>query len=616
MLYTQTVIGNKKLPKKSTMKRFIIVILIWIGIHDALFSQNMQPVFETNYLKPKRIVKKTDHSYFIDFGKAYFGTVVLKSKTSQTDSIVIHLGEKLSSPDSIDRKPGGTIRYQRVMVKGIVDNEQFSVKLIPDKRNTKPQAIGLPDSFGVVMPFRYCEIENLKIPIEDLQIYQKAFHYQFNDEASYFNSSDPILDSIYELCKHTIKATSFTGYYIDGDRERIPYEADAFINQLSHYAVDSVYSIARRTNEYFIDHCTWPTEWILHTALMYYYDYLYTNDLSSIEKYYENIKVKSLIALAREDGFISTRSDKLTPQLIEALGFDNRHESIKDIVDWPKGERDNYDFRDVNTVVNAFYYENLRIMSIIADKMDKTNDAEMFGKKAAQIKKVIQNELFDSTRGLFIDGLGSKHSSLHANMFPLAFDLVPEENIPTVINFIKSKGMACSVYGAQYLLEGLCKYGEEEYALSLITDTIGDRNWYNMLRLGSSMTLEAWDTKYKSNLDWNHAWATAPLNIIVRYIWGITPEQPGFKHIKISPRLNNLSHSRIKVPTINGCIIADYESFSDRKQNYNIVLPKNSMAKFFINKNTKIIRLNNKNIDLVDQYILLENQENRIELIF
>jgi hypothetical protein len=31
--------------------------------------------------------------------------------------------------------------------------------------------------------------------------------------------------------------------YVDGDRERIPYEADAYINMLSHYAVDSEYSI-------------------------------------------------------------------------------------------------------------------------------------------------------------------------------------------------------------------------------------------------------------------------------------------------------------------------------------------------------------------------------------
>ena len=598
------------------MKRFIIVIFVLTVIQACLFAQYRKPIFQTNYIKPERIIKKSEHSYFIDFGKSYFGTIVLKANTAQSDSVVVHLGERLAAADSIDCKPKGTIRHQRVVIDEIVEDKQILIQLKPDKRNTKPQAIPLPDSFGVIMPFRYCQIDNLSIPIEELEVYQKVFHYRFNDEASYFHSSDLMLDRIYDFCKHTIKATSFTGYYVDGDRERIPYEADAFINQLSHYAVDSVYSIGRRTNEYFIDHCTWPTEWILHTALMFYYDYLYTNDKNSIKKYYENLKVKSLMTLARDDGFISTRSHKLDSTLIKALGFDSRHESIKDIVDWPKGERDNFDFKDVNTVVNAFYYENLRVMSLIAEKLKRTDDADMFELRSKQLKKAIQDKLIDRSTGLFVDGLGSSHSSLHANMFPLAFDLVPEENIPAVINFIKTKGMACSVYGAQYLLEGLCKNGEEKFATHLMTDTIGDRNWYNMLRAGSTMTLEAWDIKYKPNLDWNHAWATAPLNIIVRYIWGITPEQPGFKQIKISPRLSHLSHSRIKVPSINGSIIADYNRSSNQKEVYNITLPEKTKAKFFINKKPKNIILNNKRIDLIGQFVLLENKENRIELIF
>ena len=596
------------------MKTSLLLVIVFLGFQTNLAAQNSEFIFETSYIPPKSIIKKTKNSYFIDFGKAFFGTVVLQSKTTQKAPIIIHLGEKLQTPNSIDRKPGGTIRYQRVVINGVEDDKPFSIQLNRDKRNTKPQAIALPDSFEVVMPFRYCEIENLQIPIEDLKISQKIYHYAFDDKASYFTSSDSVLNSIYDLCKHTIKATSITGYYIDGDRERIPYEADAFINQLSHYVVDSEYSIAQRTNEYFIHNCTWPTEWILHTAMMFYYDYLYTNDLSSIEKYYENLKVKSLMALADEDGFISTRTNKVTPKLIKALGFDSRHEPIKDIVDWPRDERDNYDFKDVNTVVNAFYYENLRMMAIIADKLEKPNDAKMFGRKAEQIKKAIQAKLINPNTGLFIDGLGSNHSSLHANMFPLAFGLVPENNIRTVIDFIKSKGMACSVYGAQYLLEGLLKHNEDEYALQLMTDTIGDRNWYNMLRVGSTMTLEAWDMKYKRNLDWNHAWGTAPLNIIGRYIWGITPAKPGFKQVKISPQLNSLRHSTIKIPTINGSILANYKKHSDQKQVYVIILPDEIEAKFFINKKTKNICVNNKNIDEVEDYILLKNKVNRIEL--
>jgi alpha-L-rhamnosidase len=94
-----------------------------------------------------------------------------------------------------------------------------------------------------------------------------------------------------------MKATSFAGYYIDGDRERIPYEADAYLNQLTHYTVDQEYAIARRTIEYFMKYPTWPTEWQLHVALMFYQDYMYTGDTELIEKYYEPLKHKTLMAL-------------------------------------------------------------------------------------------------------------------------------------------------------------------------------------------------------------------------------------------------------------------------------------------------------------------------------
>ena len=44
---------------------------------------------------------------------------------------------------------------------------------------------------------------------------------------------------------YTQKATPFLGVYADGNRERMPYEADANIQQMSHFAVDREYSIGR-----------------------------------------------------------------------------------------------------------------------------------------------------------------------------------------------------------------------------------------------------------------------------------------------------------------------------------------------------------------------------------
>jgi alpha-L-rhamnosidase len=584
--------------------------------------------FQSALLSPQRIVKVSENHYFIDFGKDAFGTVVLTMKSLQTDTLIVHLGEKTIHSNCIDRNPGGTIRYQKVLLTNIPKGKEYTVKLTPDKRNTNFPAIVLPDSFGVILPFRYCELENLKVPINEIVIQQKVYNYRFNDQSSAFECSDTTLNRIWDLCKYTIKATSFCGIYIDGDRERIPYEADAYINQLSHYCVDNEYSMARRTNEYFIDHPTWPTEWILHTVLLFYNDYLYTGEIDPISKNYESLKAKTLIALEREDGLISTKSEKLSDKVMKSIGFKDSTQRLRDIVDWPPsqkdaawmnlpnkdGERDGYEMTDVNTVVNSFHYLNLKLMAKIAGYLGKKDDSLLFMQKSVRVKEAINQKLFDQTKGIYVDGENSKHSSIHANMFPLAFGLVSDENIESVISYLKSRGMACSVYGAQYLLEGLYQACEGDYALDLMTST-SDRSWWNMIKVGSTMAIEAWDMKYKPNADWNHAWGTAPANIITRWMWGIQPIQPGFTMVQIKPQLSHLAFSKIKVPSIKGAITAEFQKVDDQYDLYIIELPATMHGEFVISKDDQtIITINKQKVKSVNGVVNLTPGLNKIEI--
>ena len=109
-------------------------------------------------------------------------------------------------------------------------------------------------------------------------------------------------------------------------------------------------------------------------------------------------------------------------------------------------------------------------MTLIASILHNTADADHFYQKAERVRSSINTKLFDQDKGLYTDGETSSHASLHANMFPLAFGLVPIEHQKSVIAFIKSRGMACSVYGAQYLLEALYLGNEDHFALDLRID--------------------------------------------------------------------------------------------------------------------------------------------------
>ena len=118
-----------------------------------------------------------------------------------------------------------------------------------------------------------------------------------------------------------------------------------------------------------------------------------------------------------------------------------------------------------NAVVNAFYYKSLCELSFLAEEIGETEDAEYYRIKAEEFKFLYQRIFVSNKTGLIVDAVGSSHSSIHSNMFALDFGLVPFENKGRVVDYIKSKGMECSVYGSQFLLESLIKENENIYAM-------------------------------------------------------------------------------------------------------------------------------------------------------
>ena len=232
----------------------------------------------------------------------------------------------------------------------------------------------------------------------NIRYVRETTFYPFDETESFFTSSDTILNQVWDLCKYSIKATSFTGTYVDGDRERIPYEADALINQLGQYSVVREYSMARHTLEYLIFHATWPTEWILQTELMAWHDYMYTGNAELLGKYYDELTAKTLMPLEDNFGFISSRTGKVTPELLASIHLDGK---LRDIVDWPHsgglglskkepGETDGFVFEDVNTVVNAYYYRALEIMSEVAGLSGNKKRQHKLCDARRQTEKIIQ----------------------------------------------------------------------------------------------------------------------------------------------------------------------------------------------------------------------------------
>ncbi|HVY25672.1 MAG TPA: alpha-L-rhamnosidase C-terminal domain-containing protein [Polyangiaceae bacterium] len=521
------------------------------------YSTPREPVEQTLVTPAKLTTLAPDHA-FVDFGRDAFGWLELELDSKSAASITVRLGE-VATGNAVNLTPGGSIRAASVQLQLQAGLHKYRVQTPKDTRNTSGDAVRLPAELGVVMPFRYAEVLGSPVPLEAAMLHQVAVHYPYEPAASAFSSSDDKLNQVWEISKYSMVAPTFAGVYIDGDRERIPYEGDAYIQQLGHYSVDREFALARYSHEYLLDHPTWPTEWKQHSVMMAWTDWMYTGNTEALARAYDKLVAeKTLESHVGADGLLNSSG-------------------LQDLVDWPEGERDGYVLKDVNTVVNAFFCRNLQQMADIARALGKQDEAARYDGMVQKAVAAFNTKLVDPSTGLYIDGGGSSHSSLHANMLPLAFNLVPSERRSKVVAFVKSRGMACSVYGAQYLLESLYQAGEASAALQLLTSE-SDRGWLNMIHVGATITLEAWDAKYKPNLDWNHAWGGAPANILPRFLLGVAPLTPGFGKAQIRPQPGSLSHVEGTVPTIRGSIQLVWDHPAGKGPALRWSLPGNMLA--------------------------------------
>jgi alpha-L-rhamnosidase len=488
--------------------------------------------------------------WFVDFGQDAFGnaTVHPNGTRSPTD-VRVRFGEMADGfAVNPDTPQGSMVRYAETTFH--LSGSDLTCSLRPPVHSYPPGAVNPPENYGAVMPFRYLELINFPGTLTPNDVAQMRLLSAFNTNAASFSSSSPALNRVWDLCRNSMQVLTFDGIYVDGDRERRPYEADAYIQQLSSYAVNREFTMARHSLEYLLDHPTWPTEWKFHDIFMAWADYLQTGDTNLVNQLYTKLQSASLTWAATGSGLIK--------------GFPGFPQSTNsDVVDWPQGERDGFVIRNghylnwTNAVDNAFYYRSLQLMTEIATVLGHTGDAATYQTMANQVYAAYNQTFWNNDSRCYVDGVGTKHASAHANFFPLAFGLVPESNQTAVVAFLHSRiaaneGIPCSVYGAQYFLEALFAAGDADTALGLMT-TNGPRGWLNMLNLGSTLTTEAWNFAAKSNMDWNHAWGAAPGNVIPRFVLGLRPITAGFGQILVQPRLGKtLTYAQGVVPTIRG----------------------------------------------------------------
>ena len=503
-------------------------------------------------ISPQRI-ETIGATLFVDFGKVWFGNVVLRPNArNRGAAIVLCMGEKLNGDGRVDRQPFGSVRYYEART--TLDGDRYSPPLTP------PDMRGMEDN-KPAMPFRYVEIEGWhgslpKSAVEFEMVVSERYAPRGRITFTGDSGTARQLNRLMALGEHTMAATSFMGVFVDGDRERLPYEADGYINQLGWYATAGDWTVPRRTIETLLKKPTWPSEWMVQLIFMVWADYQATGDRDFLGQVYDRIKLFSLEAFVDNTGLVTTFNKSLAEQFVH----ETRADYLQDIVDYPPSQRDGYDMRPYNTVVNAFVYQGLHLMASIADTLGRSAEAKAKRMAAEKLRNAIEHKLLDKRAGIFVDGEGSTHSAAHSTFFPLAFGLVPPERRDAAIRHLKDRiaaydgGFPCSVYGAQYLLDSLFSHGCGDLALKLMLNgTV--RSWMHMLdAYDATITHEAWDVAFKENIDWTHAWGSAFLNITQRFILGARMLAPRWERWTLRPDPAIGESISATIPTPHGTI--------------------------------------------------------------
>lgn len=510
-----------------------------------LVPSPLAPV-ERHLAEPAAILVDDADGMVIDFGRAWAGGATIKATAAAGDRIELRFGEVLDA-EATDRP---AVRHR--LTTGNVYADTWTLTGGEQELAT----------WGLRV-FRYLEVRYLDGTPDLTAVRAAALRYRFDPDAASFASSDPVLDRVWRLSADTIEALNLNLYVDSWTRERLPYEADAYLQQRAHLALDRDPALARYSVDFTLANRTWPTEWPLFGLLAVHDLWWTTGDLGQVREQYH--RLPALLPTRWLDpatGLVRKPSDGGAAGDMDRGGFD------RDLVDWPPSERDGYRFGEVNTVINALSYRCFRAAADLARALEEREDAARYDTVADRLAGAIERFLVDPNSGRYVDGLDAdgrriEHSAIHAQLFPLWAGAVPVGRVDGVVADLARRGMACSVYSAAFLLEGLFEHAAGDVALPLITAP-GRRSWRHMLDVGAGATMEAWDVEFKPNLTHSHPWAASPAYLLPQGLFGLRPLEPGYRSFAVRPQLVGPDQAAVRLPIPGGAVAVSYRGDGNR----------------------------------------------------
>lgn len=402
------------------------------------------------------------------------------------------------------------------------------------------------------------KIRNLSDKELILEDYALLFqHYPVVGDGD-FRCSDEALNRIYEMgkwalriCRQTIELDS------PKHQENLGCTGDYYIASLMNYFADGDTALTRldlvRTADYlkmshgYMFHTTYSMIWI--RMLWDYYQFTADERIFAEARDGLTALLERFAGYTDERGIVTNPDSYMFLDWLEVDGLSLHHPPAA------LGQ----------AALNAFYYGGLQTAGQIFTVLGDRQWAERCAARADRLKQAFNECFYDTGRGLYCDGLnepnepkggwlpanvGKRYFSWHTNTLAVLFDLAPERRQRPIMERILNDMSLINPqpYFMHFVLDAIWKTGLfEKYGMAQI------RRWQEMTAFPKGLQ-EGWYDISGYGFDYSHVWGGTPTYQLPARLSGLEMIEPGFRKIRLNPRLYGLQYADIRIPTPFGAI--------------------------------------------------------------
>ena len=427
-----------------------------------------------------------------------------------------------------------------------------------------------------IRTFRFVQLE---VVTEDEPLLIDDFHNVYSATEfpviASFKADDPIFQSVWELCWHSMKICAQDNLMSDAYYEQMQYVGDLRPHLKAWTALTGDLSYFKSALQQF-NNSRLPDGNITSC---------YPLKATFVHPTYSLIWIDMIHDLMMLEG----KQESITPYLGEIEETFEYYESLINsqglvgksqyhmFIDWylPKGGNSAVNKDGNSAILTLNYAYSLKNAAEIFEWLGETSKASYYLGQSLKYAENARKLCFDEKRGLYADDPAHTFYDQRASILAILCDAHTKEESAQLMNKVLDRNTEfdskANLFYYFYLFEAMAETGTGNFSEQL-------EPWQAMLDLGMSGTPEKRvEQNPRSEI---HPWTSHPVHYYFTVVAGIKPTSPGFSSIEIRPNLGELKRLDVSYPTVRGNVELSV-TLNDREEiSGEILLPEGMQGTF------------------------------------